>query len=97
MNGFDAAMAELRVRFVARAAEDLRKLRDHQRGMPLSRRDLRALVHRIAGSAGLFGFAEISTLAGRVDERLVDRDDVADLSELVMALQALVLECGTRV
>jgi HPt (histidine-containing phosphotransfer) domain-containing protein len=92
MNSYDAAMAKLRVRFVARAAEDLIKLRGDQDGVPLERQDLHALVHRLAGSAGLFGFGEISRLAGEVDDRLADGGDAATLPKLLEALETVVSE-----
>lgn len=61
-------LAALRTRFVARAADDLATLRT------LSAVDdgpqMQALTHRLAGTAGTFGFAEVSRLAGRVDEAL---------------------------
>jgi HPt (histidine-containing phosphotransfer) domain-containing protein len=92
MNGYDAAMAKLRVRFVARAAEDLLKLRGHQSSVPLARNDLHSLVHRLAGSAGLFGFTEISRLAGELDDRLADGGDAATLPDLLTVLEGIVSE-----
>ena len=93
MNSFDATMATLRARFVVRAVEDLDTLRAHRAGLLLSAQDFRALVHRLAGSAGLFGFDEISTLAGQVDDQLAGGRYAATLPELVTALEAVVLEC----
>lgn len=96
MNSFDVAMDRLRLRFVARAAEDLLKLRGHQDGAALPRKDLHALVHRLAGSAGIFGFAEISKVAGELDDRLLDGGDAETLPKLVAALAAVVLESGAN-
>jgi HPt (histidine-containing phosphotransfer) domain-containing protein len=92
MSSFDATMATLRARFVARAAEDLLRLRGHQSGMPLPRQDLHWLAHRLAGSAGLFGFDEVGLLAGELDDRLASGGDATTLRELLTALEGVVSE-----
>ncbi len=92
MSELDAVMAPLRQRFVARAGEDLAKLRAHLAGDALSPESLRALVHRLAGSAGLFGFPAISALAGELDLRLAENGDAATLPGLVRALEELLVK-----
>jgi HPt (histidine-containing phosphotransfer) domain-containing protein len=79
-------MEALRARFLARTAEDLETLRACDEPA-----DLRPMIHRLAGSAGTFGFAEISALAGALDDRLHAGERVAraDLTSLIAALEAI--------
>ena len=87
MSSFDATMETLKARFVARAAEDRDRLRSCQ---DTRSPELRSLVHRLAGSAGLFGFSTISTLAATVDAQLAQGGDGETLPELLAALDTLV-------
>jgi HPt (histidine-containing phosphotransfer) domain-containing protein len=64
---FEENYRRLRGRFLDRSREDLeviRRERDPSR--------LRPVVHRLAGAAGTFGFQELSTIAGEVDDELVE-------------------------
>lgn len=65
-------MAALTARFVARAAEERRDLEGalaRMAGDPVAGREaLGRVAHRIAGSAGLFGFSEIGGAAASLDE-----------------------------
>lgn len=59
-------LLQLRRRFLTRAAEDLQQL--------LAAGDLsevQALVHRLSGSAGVFGYAAVSEAARIVDDALM--------------------------
>lgn len=66
MSEFDDRMAQLRARFVARAAEQRAQLvaallaGDHD--------EMRRLAHGLSGSAGVFGFPEISADAQALEE-----------------------------
>jgi HPt (histidine-containing phosphotransfer) domain-containing protein len=65
MTQFDARLAQLRVRFQARAAEDRARL-----AVALAARDLaqiRRLSHGLSGSGGVFGFASLSEAAEAVE------------------------------
>ncbi len=67
MSDFDENYRALRRRFLDRCREDLdaiRSERDPER--------LRAVVHRLSGAAGTFGFSELSKEAGEVDDVLVE-------------------------
>lgn len=69
MSSFDEneSFRALRGRFLDRCRGDLEVIR--------SERDperLRAVVHRLSGAAGTFGFKELSTEAGEVDDLLVE-------------------------
>jgi HPt (histidine-containing phosphotransfer) domain-containing protein len=61
-------------RFVERCRDDLPKLRqilaDAESCVGPGTEDLRLIVHRMAGSAALFGFAAIGAMAARIDEEL---------------------------
>ncbi|RYG20024.1 MAG: Hpt domain-containing protein [Caulobacteraceae bacterium] len=76
----------LRARFIDRSRLDLERLREGVQGEALT-----LLVHRLAGSAGLFGFVELGEAAGRVD--MAHSNGVApsraDWDLLVQALEAL--------
>jgi HPt (histidine-containing phosphotransfer) domain-containing protein len=67
LTDFDENYRRLQERFLDRCRQDLEVIR--------SERDperLRAVVHRLAGAAGTFGFSELSTQAGEVDDTLVE-------------------------
>ena len=90
MSAFDDTMAALKVRFVARASEDLKTLEAHRKGPPLEPAALRLVVHRLAGAAGLFGYPEISVLAGEIDGALACAQDERRLPELLAQLESVV-------
>jgi HPt (histidine-containing phosphotransfer) domain-containing protein len=73
-------LAALRSRFIARGAEDLATLRGHLDGASLDATTLRFTVHRLAGAAGTFGYAEISEAAGKAEDDILDRPDQSDAS-----------------
>jgi len=79
-------MAALRARFLARCADDLEALR--RAGDPA---EVRALIHRLAGSAGAFGFDHVSRKAGDIDDRLHAGEAVgpAELEPLIEALETI--------
>jgi HPt (histidine-containing phosphotransfer) domain-containing protein len=85
-------LAALRARFVARCRNDLEVLTELA-GDPTRIQDetVRLTLHSLAGSAGTFGFAEISRLAGLLDEAVREGSplDPSVLAELVGALRAL--------
>ena len=56
-------LASLRTRFLDRTREDLAQLRAGAEPRPL--------VHRLAGTAGMLGFAELGRLAAVVDDQLL--------------------------
>ncbi len=59
-------LAELRRRFLVRAAEDLEQLRS-----AADLAEVQELVHRLSGAAGVFGFAALSEAARVVDDALM--------------------------
>jgi HPt (histidine-containing phosphotransfer) domain-containing protein len=69
MNGaFEERMEQLRVRFRARAGEDRARL-----VLALTQDDLleaRRISHGVAGSAGVFGYPELSQAASAVEEAI---------------------------
>jgi HPt (histidine-containing phosphotransfer) domain-containing protein len=80
-------LAALRDRFLARTREDLEVLR-----RPAT--DLEAtagVVHRLSGSGGVFGFAEVSRLAAVVDDQIHggEAPHPQDLAALIDCLEAL--------
>jgi HPt (histidine-containing phosphotransfer) domain-containing protein len=67
LTDFDESYRRLRERFLDRCRQDLEVIRverDPER--------LRAVVHRLAGAAGTFGYSELSAEAGEVDDALVE-------------------------
>jgi len=85
-------LAALRSRFIARGAEDLTALRGHLDGAPLDATALRFTVHRLAGAAGTFGYAEISEAAGKAEDDILEHPERsgASLRHLVKVLGRLV-------
>lgn len=80
-------ISALRARFIARAADDLAALQkaDADRG---------GVIHRLAGTAGVFGFGDLSALAAVVDDQLhagqaVDADDWTRLMAALEAVAAM--------
>ena len=79
----DEQMAGLRARFLERLEEDRARLE-----AAIAAGDeavIRALVHRISGAAGMFGYAALSDRAAEVEEAL---DEGADVEALVDRLLA---------
>lgn len=79
-------MAEFRERFLERSARNAESI-----GQALAAGDhatIRIVCHGLSGSAGMFGFADVGTLAEAV-EQAVDRgageDEVRRLSEDLLA------------
>lgn len=58
------ALALLQARFVERCRADLEQLR----GLGADHSELGMIAHRLAGSAGSFGYPEISRAAAMVDD-----------------------------
>lgn len=81
------AFKALQARFIDRCRSDLELLTS---GGDVS--ELRMLVHRLAGAAGVFGFADISDLAGRLEGQAQDGAafDPTDMAALQAALRNLV-------
>lgn len=73
-------MAALKARFLERLVEDLAAFRGAEP------RIVGPLAHRLAGSAGLFGYAELGRLARIVDDEWREGEIDPD------ALQALIAE-----
>jgi HPt (histidine-containing phosphotransfer) domain-containing protein len=92
MTALETSMAALRLRFIGRAREDLSQLRAYERHGAMNAEDLRALVHRLAGSAGLFGYPAISVLAGAVEDDLIETGAPASLPDLMHALENAIAE-----
>ena len=90
MTGFDERYEALRARFVARCSEDLPVLESALAG-GCDAETLRRTVHRLSGAAGTFGYAELSRLAGVVDDRLVEetQPSKAELTALVETVRVL--------
>lgn len=61
-----ARLAVLRAKFVSELADDRTALRE-LRGTPPVNPALGAILHRLAGRAGTFGFPVISDIAGRLE------------------------------
>jgi len=95
MSAFDASMEDLKRRFVVRAKKDSVVLRDHQSGdRALPPQELRAVVHRLAGCAGIFGYPALSAVALDIDAHLVEANDTSALPELLAALDVVIGENG---
>lgn len=83
-------MAPFRVRFVARAREELPRL-TAAKADPAADTEVPMIVHRMAGLAGTVGYGEISRLAGLLDEAFNNARPIpaAAYAELLDALEAL--------
>ena len=85
----DVQHSPLRGRFIERLRTEYPVLAE-QRGSELVRgSEPAALVHRMAGSAGMVGFGEISDAAGRLDDAILDGNENTTglLGELLVILE----------
>jgi HPt (histidine-containing phosphotransfer) domain-containing protein len=81
----------IRERFIARTRDDYAILARYRQSPRTP--ELISVVHRLAGAAGMIGFMEISTTAGRLDDELAepDTDTNAALEELLIVLEKTIL------
>jgi HPt (histidine-containing phosphotransfer) domain-containing protein len=88
----DDPLAALRARFLARCQDDLAVL-EQALAKPAACPDdaLKFTVHRLSGTAGVFGFTDLSNLAAPIDDCLQDHRTPApeSLRALAEALAAL--------
>ena len=85
----DQSMTELRDEFVAQCTKDLARIKSLlASGSPGAREELKRLVHRVAGTAGMLGLANVSVYASELDEALA-RDNVADGAEYAQFMATL--------
>ncbi len=81
---------ELAGRFLQRCSHDMVLSRDLvirlRRGDNSAFKELEHLAHRISGTGGSFGFASLSTSAGRI-ERLAEVQSTVRLSECIVELE----------
>lgn len=77
-SGFDARLAALQMRFLARAAEDRARIEKNLGCIddPLARArvlaELRDLSHGLAGAGGTFGYAGVSAAAEAFEARILE-------------------------
>ncbi len=85
-------MQALRARFAARCAGDLACLQDLAATGRMAGDEARALAHSLAGAGATFGFPDVSTAAGDLDDAYVEgrAPSEAEVAALIAALQAVV-------
>jgi len=85
-------MAALRARFAARCAGDLARLRELAATGGIDSDEARALAHSLAGAGATFGFPDVSTAAGRLDDAHVEgrTPSRAEIAALIASLEAVV-------
>ncbi len=90
-------VSDLQQRFAERLIEDRAAIEAAIVSNPQSP-DIRSLVHRLAGSAGSFGFVEIGTRACAIDEVLAQGKPASpqDLADLLGAMSAASLASQDR-
>lgn len=89
MNDVAAAIDTLRARFLARSKDDLEALQLWSSAGAPSDDNHHRLLHRLVGSAGTFGFHDISARARAVEDKLL-----ADGSAGGPELRALIAAIG---
>ena len=91
MTDVSEALERLRERFTARAAADLEDLRRWSSDPETHSEALRALVHRLAGAAGTFGFHRLSEVAAKAEDAIVTDapDRLAAIADLALELQSV--------
>ena len=86
-------LAKLRDEFVAQCAQDLSEVkRLMATASPSASDELKGLVHRVAGTAGMLGLANISTCASELDEALArgNFSDGPEYAQFMTKLERLV-------
>ncbi len=97
---FEDRLADLRRRFLLRAASDRIALAQLavilQQGLPgaTTRADIRPIVHKLAGAGGTLGYAGVSASAAEMERRL---DADTKLAELAACCHALIREIDQAV
>jgi HPt (histidine-containing phosphotransfer) domain-containing protein len=89
-------MAELKREFLLRTRDDISELkRAREDAVWRASRELKTLVHRLAGVTGMFGYESVSELAGALEDALGSGDHSradAKLQALIAAVEAMVGE-----
>ena len=85
------ALDGLRLRFLQRSREDLKIIRRALREISPDHAALQALVHRFAGTAGMFGFVTAGETARALDEKFTLGKPIveSDFEPLVNTLEEL--------
>lgn len=85
---YQAALAVIKERFRLRLRDDYAFLIQYKGKPLLQELDVIARVHRLAGSAGMVGYGEISTVAGRLDDAFAEsnEDTAAGFEELLQLI-----------
>lgn len=87
MTDFEGRMAVLRDRFLERCRSDsvfLANFAGHNRD------EVIATVHRLSGSAGMFGFADLSLAAEQAEDCLREQADAgSSMAKVVLELQKI--------
>ena len=89
----DDGLAKLRGEFVTQCAADLSEVkRLLGSGSPSARDELKKLAHRVAGTSGMLGLANISICASELDEALGRENvqDAAEYAQFMVKLEQLV-------
>jgi HPt (histidine-containing phosphotransfer) domain-containing protein len=87
MNGFDQRLADLRRRFLERTRKERMQLASACQ--TIDREELRRVSHGLAGSAGIFGFADLGRSAQTLEEAIyrdAGNGEIRALAEELIAL-----------
>lgn len=83
-------MAEIKREFLLRTREDMKLLRRAREDASLcASRELKTLVHRLAGITGMFGYERVSALAADLDDALPAASSSAVKDKLEALIAAL--------
>jgi signal transduction histidine kinase/CheY-like chemotaxis protein len=88
----DDGLAKLRDEFITQCAADLSEVkRLLGSGSPSARHELKKLAHRVAGTSGMLGLANMSICARELDEALSREnvEDIAEYAEFMLKLEGL--------
>jgi HPt (histidine-containing phosphotransfer) domain-containing protein len=92
-NNHARKMAELKIEFLRRTGEDIKQLERAREDADLRKsRELRTLVHRLAGVTGMFGYESVSELAGALEDALatnVEGEVEEKLGALIAAVEVM--------
>jgi HPt (histidine-containing phosphotransfer) domain-containing protein len=89
----------LREKFAVRAqddAEQFERMGQEMASRPEILEDIKSLAHRMAGTAGTFGFNELTAPAAELEQAIIDNLSIEDITQHLKNLVAQIRDINTE-
>jgi HPt (histidine-containing phosphotransfer) domain-containing protein len=98
INALKSQLDGMRERFGSRLREDYAVLTQFERGNQPPTQNVMGIVHKMAGTAGMLGYDEISEAAGSLDDAFAEpgADTAARLQKLLLVLETTIAAEGKQ-